>query len=228
MTAADPRTYLDGPSGSPRYHFFNGQWQVYDSRFGGYRPQHSNAEMAAVQGTLAGRAWREGDYAGALRAASPVATELFYGVGGTVAGAGARSGQRCLSSEQHAYLNRINSSSGSEGSMVGRVPFTYSGMVNSPIFAPRVIPAPPVYRGGRAPEIPGGQLSALDFLRSFELYLGRGYREISPGRWLSTDGLRQMRFGADETRGPGLHGHYEVYDRAGGSVIENRRVEVLP
>ncbi len=81
---------------------------------------------------------------------------------------------------------------------------------------------------GRAPEFPGGRVTQSGFLRSAEQYLGNGYREVSPGRWVSADGLRQVRFGAHETRGPGLHGHFEAYDRAGGRVIENTRVDIIP
>lgn len=44
-------------------------------------------------------------------------------------------------------------------------------------------------------------------------------------------GLRQVRFGNHETRGPGLHGHFEAHDRPlgkGGRVIENTRVDIVP
>jgi len=72
------------------------------------------------------------------------------------------------------------------------------------------------------------RVSESGFLRSVEQYLGTGYREVSPGRYVSSDGLRQVRFGAHETRGPGLHGHFEAYDCPGGRVIENTRVDIVP
>ena len=81
--------------------------------------------------------------------------------------------------------------------------------------------------GGRAPEFPGGRIGQTGFLDAAAEYLGPGYREVSPGRYVSADGLRQVRFGAHEVRGPGLHGHFEAYDQAGGRVIENTRVDII-
>ena len=84
---------------------------------------------------------------------------------------------------------------------------------------------------GRAPEFPGGRVSESGFLRSAEQYLGPGYREVLPGRYVSADGMRQMRFGAHETRGPRLHGHFESYDHPygqGGRIIENTVVDIIP
>jgi hypothetical protein len=59
---------------------------------------------------------------------------------------------------------------------------------------------------GRAPEFPGGQTTESGFLRAALKWLGEGYREVSAGRYVSADGLRQVRFGAHEVRalGPGL------------------------
>jgi Pretoxin HINT domain len=84
---------------------------------------------------------------------------------------------------------------------------------------------------GRAPEYFGGQVSESQFLNSAERYLGSGYGEFSTGRFISSDGMRQVRFGPHETRGPRLHGHFEAYDKSyfkGGRVIENTFVNILP
>ncbi|MDY6786453.1 MAG: hypothetical protein SW833_28745, partial [Cyanobacteriota bacterium] len=83
-------------------------------------------------------------------------------------------------------------------------------------------------RSRRAPELPSGTLTESQFLNAIEEFLGSGYREVSPGRYLSSDGMRQVRFGAHETRGSRLHGHFEAYDRPGGRVIENSVVNIIP
>lgn len=74
----------------------------------------------------------------------------------------------------------------------------------------------------------GGQITESGFLRAAEQYLGQGYKEVSPGRFISSYGLRQMRLGPHELKGPQLHGHFEAYDQAGGRVIENTRVNIIP
>jgi hypothetical protein len=81
---------------------------------------------------------------------------------------------------------------------------------------------------GRPPEFPGGTLTESEFLSAVEDFLGSGYTEVSPGRYLSTDGMRQVRFGSHETRGLKLHGHFEAYDRPGGRVVENTVVDIVP
>ncbi len=81
-------------------------------------------------------------------------------------------------------------------------------------------------KSGRSPEFFGGQVSESTFLSATERYLGPGYREASPGRWMSADGTRQVRFGAHETQGSSLHGHFEAYQN--GRVIENTRVDITP
>lgn len=83
---------------------------------------------------------------------------------------------------------------------------------------------------GRAPEFLGGEITESEFILSLEHYIGPSYREIplNSGRFVSADGLRQVRFGVHETRGPGIHGHFEAYDHPGGHVIENTRVEIVP
>ena len=82
---------------------------------------------------------------------------------------------------------------------------------------------------GKAPEFPGGQTSESGFIDSVLDYLGPGYREVSAGRYVSADGLRQVRFGAHEVRGPHLHGHFEAFDAPygkGGRVVENTLVRI--
>ncbi len=81
---------------------------------------------------------------------------------------------------------------------------------------------------GRAPEFESGALTEGEFLDNALEYLKPGYSEVSPGRYLSGDGLRQVRYGAHETQGLRHHGHFEVYDIAGGGVIENAVVDILP
>lgn len=81
---------------------------------------------------------------------------------------------------------------------------------------------------GRAPELEGGRISEDGFLDSALDYLGPGYREVSPGRYVSADGMRQVRYGSHETRGARHHGHFEAYDTPGGRVIENTVVDIVP
>ena len=85
-----------------------------------------------------------------------------------------------------------------------------------------------VVAGTRAVEYNAGQISETGFLDAAQKYLGPGSKELSPGRWASADGMRQVRFGAHETRGPGLHAHFEAYDMAGGRVVENSVVRITP
>ncbi len=81
--------------------------------------------------------------------------------------------------------------------------------------------------GSRAPEFSGGQITESGFLNAVGKYLGEGYKEISPGRYISSDKLHQVRFGPHEVRGPQLHGHFEAYDVPGGRIIENTRVNII-
>lgn len=80
--------------------------------------------------------------------------------------------------------------------------------------------------GGTAPEFPGGRTSQTGFLESAERYLGPGYSERSPGRYVSADQLRQVRFGRHEVSSPVLHGHFEAYEA--GRVVENTVVIIDP
>ena len=96
-------------------------------------------------------------------------------------------------------------------------------------YGPRVEAAKttvPVPRG-RAPEIPSGQITESGVLRQAENYLGRGYKEVSPGRYVSADGTRQFRYGAHETRNPANH-HAHFESLQGGRVTENAVVKIVP
>jgi RHS repeat-associated protein len=83
-----------------------------------------------------------------------------------------------------------------------------------------------------APEFSGGTVTESQFADNALRWLGPGYTEPSPGRFLSSDGLWQVRFGAHEARDlADLHGHFEVYDvpaSRGGQVVENMRVSIVP
>ncbi|HEY4238040.1 MAG TPA: hypothetical protein VGM45_11995 [Gaiellaceae bacterium] len=80
--------------------------------------------------------------------------------------------------------------------------------------------------GGRAPEFGGGSLSESEFLDSARKWLGDNYTEPSPGRFLSKDGLRQVRYGKHEVTSAVHHGHFEAYDAPGGRVVENTQVTI--
>jgi hypothetical protein len=80
----------------------------------------------------------------------------------------------------------------------------------------------------RAPEYSGGSITESSFLDNIEKFLGSGYTEVSPGRYVSKDGLRQVRYGKHETNSRTHHGHFESYDRPGGQIIENTSVEIIP
>jgi hypothetical protein len=80
----------------------------------------------------------------------------------------------------------------------------------------------------RIPEILSGKISEGKFLNCAEKYLGEGYKEISKGRFISSDGLRQVRYGVHEVTSSVHHAHFEVYDKIGGKVVENARVLITP
>jgi RHS repeat-associated protein len=85
---------------------------------------------------------------------------------------------------------------------------------------------PPIPRG-RSPEIPSGQITESGLMRQAENYLGAGYKEVSPGRYVSADGTRQFRYGAHETRNPANHhAHFESLE--GVRVTENGIVKIVP
>lgn len=73
----------------------------------------------------------------------------------------------------------------------------------------------------RAPELLSGQICEIEFLKTAEKFLDKGYKEISPGRYISKDGLRQIRYGIHEVESAVHHAHFEAYNHAGGKIIEN-------
>jgi hypothetical protein len=73
-----------------------------------------------------------------------------------------------------------------------------------------------------------GQVTESEFLNSVEKWLGPGYKSFSNGRYLSRDGMRQVRYGAHETERGYHHGHFEADDEPGGTVIENAVVAIVP
>ena len=83
-----------------------------------------------------------------------------------------------------------------------------------------------------APEHNAGELTKQQFDENVKRYLGKGYEDKGKGRFLSTDGMRQTRYGDHETRNPNdHHGYFEAYDKSaheGGEVIENSRVVIKP
>jgi RHS repeat-associated protein len=83
-------------------------------------------------------------------------------------------------------------------------------------------------RPGRAPESAGGQLAEAQAIGVAERWLGPGYREVSPGRYVSADGLRQVRYGPHEVSSATHHIHFETYDKRGGHVVENTRATIVP
>jgi hypothetical protein len=76
-------------------------------------------------------------------------------------------------------------------------------------------------RAGRAPEFEGGHVSEEGALDAAARWLGKGYTEVSPGRFLSADGARQVRYGSHEVSGSVHHIHFEAYSH--GRVVENTR-----
>jgi len=81
---------------------------------------------------------------------------------------------------------------------------------------------------GRAPEFSSGKMKEDDFPDHAEKFLGAGYKEASSGRYVSADGMRQVRYGAHEVNSGTHHAHFEAYDAPGGRVIENSMVELIP
>jgi hypothetical protein len=80
----------------------------------------------------------------------------------------------------------------------------------------------------RAPEFAGGKISQSGFLAAAEKWLGTGYKSLPNGRYVSADGLRQVRYGRHETSSQLHHGHFEAYDVPGGRVVENTWVKITP
>jgi hypothetical protein len=79
----------------------------------------------------------------------------------------------------------------------------------------------------RAVEIPSGKIKESKLMEIAEIYLETGYKEVSPGRYLSSDGSRQFRYGAHEVQNlQKHHAHFEYLEN--GKVVENSRVSVIP
>ena len=92
--------------------------------------------------------------------------------------------------------------------------------------AARIIPTRVKKR--KAPEFDRGKISESGFLDSVEKWLGPNYKSLTNGRYLSKDGLRQVRYGKHETNSKRHHGHFEAYDKPGGKVIETSTVDIVP
>ena len=79
----------------------------------------------------------------------------------------------------------------------------------------------------RAPEYHAGTVSESTFLNSAEKWLGENYKSYPNGRYISQDGMRQVRYGHHETNSSTHHGHFESYDKPNGRVIENSVVTII-
>jgi RHS repeat-associated protein len=80
----------------------------------------------------------------------------------------------------------------------------------------------------KAPEYKGGAVTESGFLDAALSWLGEKPTDKGDGRYISSDGMRQVRFGPHETEGKELHGHFEAYDKPGGKVVENTSVKIKP
>lgn len=81
----------------------------------------------------------------------------------------------------------------------------------------------------KAPELLSGKITESGFLDASETWLGAGSKEATPGRWVSKDGMRQVRYGTHESTSKTHHGHFESYDKPasqGGKVSQNAVVEI--
>lgn len=66
------------------------------------------------------------------------------------------------------------------------------------------------------------------FLHTAEEYLGNNYIVYPDGRYVSKDGLRQVRYGTHETRKDKKHhAHFEFYDAKNGKVNNLGRVMII-
>jgi hypothetical protein len=77
----------------------------------------------------------------------------------------------------------------------------------------------------------GGGISADMALESGAKWVGKGYKEVAPGVFRSSDGLRQFRMMTEDLVGAhgdiGPHVHFESLNPL-GRVIENNHVPLLP
>lgn len=82
---------------------------------------------------------------------------------------------------------------------------------------------------GKVPHIRSGQLTEANAMTMAQKFLGPGYKEVSSGRFVSSDGMRQIRFGYHEVKGA-LHIHFEAYAQSvwnGGVVIESTATRIV-
>lgn len=79
----------------------------------------------------------------------------------------------------------------------------------------------------RAPEYHAGTVSESNFLNAAEKWLGENYKSYPNGRYVSQDGMRQVRYGHHETNSSTHHGHFESYDKPNGRIIENSVVTII-
>jgi hypothetical protein len=85
--------------------------------------------------------------------------------------------------------------------------------------------------GRKAPEFQRGVLSESEFLRAAQGFLGGDFIEASAGRFVSMDGMRQVRLGDHELRSHESHGHFEAYNYSyfeGGFIVETATVLIVP
>jgi hypothetical protein len=68
-------------------------------------------------------------------------------------------------------------------------------------------------QSGKVRHVQSGKVTESEFLNSALKYLGPGFKEVSPGRYVSADGMRQVRYGKHEACDPGHHGDFETYDK---------------
>ena len=73
--------------------------------------------------------------------------------------------------------------------------------------------------------VDGGIASVDEALDGAETFLGPGYNSLANGRYVSADGMRQVRLGTHELKDPlQQHIHFEAYDvpaDLGGHIIES-------
>jgi RHS repeat-associated protein len=78
-----------------------------------------------------------------------------------------------------------------------------------------------------APEYNSGVLSQSKTMDVAQQWLQPGYEDMGKGRFVSKDGMRQVRFGAHELNSSQMHIHFEAYKTSywnGGRIIENSRI----
>ncbi|MFT6971227.1 MAG: hypothetical protein ACJAXX_001796 [Roseivirga sp.] len=84
---------------------------------------------------------------------------------------------------------------------------------------------------GKIPHIQSGQLTEDTAMTAAKKFLESGYKEVSPGRFISRDGLRQIRFGAHELKSIGnLHIHFEAFNIpywSGGKIVESTSTKII-